>query len=200
MAKTEATKSKLQRCLPYLLLVGGFLGLLASFVLTVEKIKLLQDPTYVPSCNISPIISCGSVMSTDQASAFGIPNSLFGIAGFAAIVAIGVALLAGAKFMRWFWRYVQLGVLMGLFFVHWLFFQTVYTINSLCPYCVLVWIVMIPMFWFVTLYNLREGHISLPKRLNNFLQKHHTDILIAWFLVLMGLVLNHFWYYWKTLL
>jgi uncharacterized membrane protein len=198
--KNQAPQTKLQRFLPYLLLIGGLLGLLAAFVLTVDKIKILEDPSYVPSCNISPILSCGSVMVTDQASAFGVPNALFGIAGYAVIAAIGAAMLAGAKFKRWFWRWVGLGTLAGVLFVHWLFYQTVYNIGSLCPYCMVVWVVTIPLFWYVLLYNLREGNIAVPKRLNYFLQRHHGDILTVWFLILSGLILNHFWYYWKTLL
>ena len=35
--------------------------------------------------------------------------------------------------------------------------------------------------------------------LNKFIQKHHGDILITWYLIIIGLILNHFWFYWKTL-
>jgi uncharacterized membrane protein len=39
----------------------------------------------MPSCSINPILSCGSVMTTPEAEAFGIPNLLIGIAGFAVV-------------------------------------------------------------------------------------------------------------------
>lgn len=38
-----------------------------SITLTVEKIALLKDAAYVPSCSINPVLSCGSVMTTPQA-------------------------------------------------------------------------------------------------------------------------------------
>lgn len=37
----------------WLLLIGGLLGLAASAVLTFDKIRLLQNPGYRPSCNIN---------------------------------------------------------------------------------------------------------------------------------------------------
>ncbi|WP_208766910.1 vitamin K epoxide reductase family protein [Kitasatospora cineracea] len=46
----------------------------ASNTLTLEKIRLLESPRCVPSCNINPILSHGSVMRTGQASAFGFPT------------------------------------------------------------------------------------------------------------------------------
>src|SRR5689334_17486274 len=123
------------RSLPWILLIGGIIGLAASAVLTVEKLALLRDPAYVPSCSINPILSCGSVMTKPQAEVFGFPNSLLGIAGFAVVVTVAVALLAGATFRRWFWGGLQVGVTLGAVFVHWLMFQSLYRIQALCPYC-----------------------------------------------------------------
>lgn len=200
---TEVTKTKLQRYYPYLLVIGAAIGLLAAFILTVEKIELIKNPNFQPSCNISPLISCGSVMETAQASAFGFPNSLMGIIGFSIVITVGMALLAGATFKRWFWLGLQFGTILGLVFVHWLFYQSVYNIGALCPYCMVVWTVTIPVFWYTLLYNLRQGHITVRKRIQpavNFLQRHHGDILLVWYLVLIGLILNRFWYYWSSLI
>jgi uncharacterized membrane protein len=47
----------------------------------VEKVRMLEDPTRVPSCTIDPVLACGAVMNSDQAEAFGFPNPLLGIAG-----------------------------------------------------------------------------------------------------------------------
>ncbi|MEI8410760.1 MULTISPECIES: vitamin K epoxide reductase family protein [unclassified Kribbella] len=117
-----------------MLLLGGLIGLAASAVLTVEKIAILRDPAYVPSCSINPVLSCGSVMTRPQAEVFGFPNPLLGIAGFAVVATVGAALLAGATFRRWFWLGLQAGVTFGAGFVHWLIFQSLYRIGALCPY------------------------------------------------------------------
>ncbi|MGI9027674.1 MAG: vitamin K epoxide reductase family protein [Candidatus Saccharimonadales bacterium] len=201
--KAKTVRNTLDRALGYILAGGGIIGLIAAFVLTVEKIELIKDPGFQPSCNISPILSCGSVMATPQAEVFGFPNSLLGLVGFTALAVTGFAILAGASFKRWYWLGLQAGLLFAIGFIHWLFFQSVYRIGALCPYCMVVWSVVIPTFWYVTLYNFRNGHIVVPQRLKpicNFMQKHHADILFVWFLVIIGLILNHFWYYWKTLI
>jgi uncharacterized membrane protein len=193
----------LNNALPYLLVVGGAIGLLSSCVLIIEKIALLKNPTQALGCDINPIIACGSVINTPQASAFGFPNPILGVIGFSVVLAIGMAVLAGAKFKRWFWLGLQAGVIFGIVFVTWLQFQTIYRIGALCPYCMVVWSVMIPLFWYTTLYNLRNNYIIVPRRLaglKEFLIRHHGDIPAAWFLVIIGVILHRFWYYWQTLL
>jgi uncharacterized membrane protein len=191
------------RSLAWLLLTTGTLALTASITLILEKIRLLQDPSYTPSCNINPIISCGSVMRTPQASAFGFPNPLIGIAGFSAVVTIGVALLAGAAFRRWFWLGLQAAVLFGIVFVHWLIGQTLYDIGALCPYCVLVWTATIPLFWYITLHNTRRGVIPTPTSWRRGIQlatRYHCLVPLTWYAAIALLILNRFWYYWRTLL
>jgi uncharacterized membrane protein len=175
------------RVLPWLLLFGGLIGLAASAVLTVEKIAILRDPAYVPSCSINPVLSCGSVMTKPQAEAFGFPNPLLGIAGFAVVATVGAALLAGATFRRWFWLGLQAGVTFGAGFIHWLIFQSLYRIGALCPYCMVVWAVTIPIFWYVTLHNLRRRFTF------------HGVVLTLWFVLVLTLITEHFWSYWRTL-
>ncbi|MFG1625517.1 vitamin K epoxide reductase family protein [Kribbella sp. NPDC049227] len=183
--------------LPRLLLVGGALGLTAAVVLTVEKIALLRDPAYVPSCSINPILSCGSVMTTPQAEAFGVPNSLLGIAGFAIVTTVGAALMAGAAFHRWFWLGLQAGATFGVVFVHWLIFQSLYRIGALCPYCMAVWAVTIPIFWYVTLHNLNSARAH--REATAFLTRYHAVVVTLWSVLVLTLILERFWTYWRTL-
>ena len=203
VVKREKKQLTLPRTLPWILLIGGIIGALCAAILTVEKMELLKHPDKPLACDINPIVACGSVINTDQAAAFGFPNPFIGLVGFGMIIAIGAALLAGATFKRWFWIGLQVGVTFGIAFVTWLQFQSIARISALCPFCMVVWSVMIPMFWYTTLYNIHEGHIRLPKRLRStgeFLQRHHGDILVGWYLILIGIILHHFWYFWKTVL
>lgn len=187
----------------WLLVATGMLGLLAAFVLTIEKIKLLEDPGYVPTCSLNPVLSCGSVMKTWQASAFGFPNMTMGLAGYAAVVAVGAGLLAGARYRRWFWLLVQAGVTLGAGFIHWLVVESLYDIGALCPYCMAAWAATIPMFVHVTLHNLGTGVIPLPARGRRALDgvlEFRWLITVTWYLVIAMLVLTRFWSYWSTLL
>ncbi len=203
---TDTRELTLEHTWPWILTIGGALGLFASFMLTLDKIRLLMDPSFVPDCNLSPLISCGSVIKTTQASAFGFPNSFIGLAGFAVVMTLGVLLLSGLearKIKRWVWLGLEFGTIFGVAFVTWLQYQSIFVIKALCPYCMVVWAVTIPIFVYTTLYNLRVGFIPTPARLKRpaaFLERHHGDLLMLWFLIIIGVILNHFWYYWKTLI
>lgn len=181
----------------------GLVGFAAAFTLLVEKIALLEDPSYVPSCSINPILSCGSVMSTEQAEAFGFPNPIIGVAGFAVVTTAGMALLAGGRFQRWFWLGLQAGTTFGVVFIHWLMFQSLYRIDALCPYCMVVWAVTIPLFWYTTLHNAAAGHLRVPTRMRPVLERavaYHGAVLTGWFLLIAALIAERFWDYWSTLL
>lgn len=177
--------------------------MIASISLSVEVFNRLRDPGFVPICNLNPILSCTSVADSPQSEAFGFPNYFIGIAGYAALAGVGAALLAGAKFKRWFWQVLEAGLLLAMGFIVWLQFETLYSIGALCIFCMIVWAVTIPVFWYTTLFNLREGHIKTPQRLNTavlFAQRHHAEILLLWYLIIIALILERFWYYWSTLI
>lgn len=196
-------KQTLPQNIGVLLVVLGLIGFFAAADLSIEKVELLKNPDYQPTCNISPILSCGSVMVTPQAEAFGFPNQFIGIAGFAIVTTVGMAILAGARFKRWFWLGLQAGTVFGIGFVTWLQYQSIFNIGALCPWCMVVWAVVIPIFIYTTLYNLREKNIKLPKNWNKtvaFLQKNHANILVFWYLAIVLLILVEFWYYWSTLI
>ncbi|NLE80887.1 MAG: vitamin K epoxide reductase family protein [Rhodococcus sp.] len=181
------------RSLPWVLLIGGIVGLIASFVLTVEKFSVAADATYRPSCSINQVLDCGSVMSTEQASVFGFPNPLLGIAGFALVAATGAGLLAGARFTRWYWLALQIGVTAAVVFVHWLIVQSLYVIGALCPYCMIVWAVTFPIFWYVTLRNLHHGTFSRPVRADVVSAAgNHLVPVAVWFLAVTALVIYRF--------
>lgn len=169
----------------------------------MEVFNRLKDPKFVPICNLNPILSCTNVADSNQAHAFGIPNYFLGIAGYAAIATVGLAMLAGAKFKRWFWQVLQGGMTFAFLFMSWLQFETLYRIGALCLFCMVLWIFTWPLFWYTTLFNLRKGHIKLSKKLDGviaFVQRHHADILILWYVIIICLILTRFWYYWKTLI
>ncbi|MDP9867848.1 MULTISPECIES: vitamin K epoxide reductase family protein [Streptosporangium] len=202
-AAAVTSSSIITRSLPSVLTAGGGLGVLAAFALTVERLRLAADPAYVPTCSINPVLSCGSVMRTAQASVFGFPNPLLGVAAFSVVTTVGMALLAGARLRPWFWYGLQAGVLAGVVFVHWLIYQSLYVIGALCPHCMLVWIATIPVFWYVTLANLHAGRIRLPRgarRLAAGAIRYHTTVIMLWVLAIGGLILWRFWSYWITLL
>lgn len=204
MAAGEHFSTTIARRLPVIMIVAGIIGLLASFMLTYDKIQVLQNPAHDPLCNINPILSCGSVMKTEQASLLGVPNTIFGIMAFTALTTLGFVLLTRPKLPRWMWQLAQVFATGGAAFMLYLFFQGVYRIQAICPWCFVVWMITIPVFWYVTIYNLQHdifGKLTgRVKKAADFAARNHGNILIVFYLIIFGILLEHFWYYWKTLL
>jgi uncharacterized membrane protein len=176
-------------------LIAGLAGLAAAFTLTIEKIKLLENPAYVPSCSINPVLSCGSVMVTPQAAAFGFPNPLIGIAAFSVVVVSGVLAVAKVPLPRWYWAGLAVGTTLGVVFIHWLIYQSLYTIGALCPYCMVVWTVTIPLLVVV-------ASIAVPTTsgVARALHQWRWSLVALWFTGLILLILVRFWDYWSTLI
>ncbi|MGW9632232.1 vitamin K epoxide reductase family protein [Agromyces sp. NPDC055520] len=146
------------------LLIAGGLGLLAAFELSIEKVLSLSDSSYIPSCNVGVLVGCSTNLASWQGEILGFSNPFIGLMAWPVVLTIAVAILAGATFARWFWVAFNVGAAGALVFVGWLIYQSIYILDVLCPWCMLTWAVTIPMFWALTLYNLREGHIPASAR------------------------------------
>lgn len=190
--------SRLTAVLPWILIVAGIIGVIASVVITQDKFNLAANPHYQPICDLNPIISCGSVMKSAQSHVFGFANPYIGLIGFPVVVATGVAMLAGARFKRWWWLGMQTGLSLGLIFAYWLLFESVFRIRALCPWCLSVDVALTTAWWYVTLSNFYNGYLKLPARaksIGHFVKGHHLDILLLWFIVVIIFIVHHFWYY-----
>ncbi|MFI0927256.1 vitamin K epoxide reductase family protein [Streptomyces sp. NPDC021012] len=186
------------RAFSWLLVITGAAGLLAAWVITIDKFKLLEDPNFTPGCSLNPIVSCGNIMKSEQASAFGFPNPMLGLVTYAMVIAIGVGLLAGARYRRWYWLGLNAGTLFGVGFCTWLMYQSLYVIGSLCLWCCLAWVATIVMFWYVTSHNVRLGVIPAPGGLKTFFDEF-TWILPVLHIGIIGmLILTRWWDFWTS--
>ncbi|WP_420716059.1 vitamin K epoxide reductase family protein [Mycobacterium sp. 94-17] len=181
-------------------LIAGVVGLLASMTLTVEKIDILINPSYVPSCNINPILSCGSVMVTPQASLLGFPNPLLGLVGFTVVVVSGLLALAKVFLPQWYWVGLTAGLVVGAVFVHWLIFQSLYRIGALCPYCMVVWVVTMSLLVVVASIAARPSLQRGGSGVGLMLYHWRWSIAALWFTAVFLLIMVRFWDYWSTLL
>lgn len=159
MTPSDARRPRPALGLAVVLLVTGSIGWIGSAALLIERIRSLQNPGTALSCDISPFVSCGALFDRWQASLFGFPNPLLGVAGFVAPIAVAAGLLTGARFGSWYWRLFTLGVFSAWVFVTWLYTQSVYVIGVLCPYCMVVWAATIPMWWYLHAWGLKHGTI-----------------------------------------
>ena len=165
---TDAPDAKRPIGLAVTLIITGLIGWIAAFALTIEKFALLADPDASLGCDISVLVQCRANLESWQGSLFGFPNPILGITGWAAVIVVAVALLAGARFDRWFWVVFNLGVAGAMALVVFLIVTSIFVLGTLCPWCMVTWVVTIPTFLIVTLNNLRNGTIPLPPRLRAF--------------------------------
>jgi uncharacterized membrane protein len=172
----------------WILVLLGPVGLFGSVELLIQKINLLANPDYVLNCDINPVLSCGSVIITDQASAFGFPNPILGVIGFTAVIAFGVFLLVNFEPPNWMWIALQLGATLAMAFVIWLFIQSLYVIGALCPWCMVVWAVTIPIFWQVTVENIKNNVYGTRLSFLSWLIPLKSILVVATYLILIGLI------------
>lgn len=196
----RASRSRLATGLIQLL--GGIIGLVASFDLSYERVASLLDPGHVISCDFNPVLSCGTVMNTWQASVFGFPNPYIGLMAFPFVIFMGVLTLARVALPRWVNLTFNLGTLGGLVFISWLIIQTSFLIGVLCPWCMVVWAVVIPIFWFTTVDNLRTGAIGVGEdwrgAVDDLLRFHWIGLAVL-YLAVLAIIGMAFWDYWSTL-
>ncbi|HET8690314.1 MAG TPA: vitamin K epoxide reductase family protein [Candidatus Saccharimonadales bacterium] len=180
------------------LVIFSIFALIASFVLSFDEIKLLKNANTQLSCSVNLVVNCASVMKSSQASLVGdIPNPFWGIIGFTAALTLAVVLLSGIKLPRWMMNAMQVGFGLGWLFALWLFSQSVYVIQILCPWCLVVTASTSVLFLVMLRLNLLENNFGFNKRLDKSLhefigQKYDVMLTIAIIVILAALIFVKF--------
>ena len=177
-AQWFSKQDKRQKIAEISLLTGAGVGLLASFILSIETLVLAKTPNTVLGCDLNAVISCSSVAQHWSASLLGFPNSFIGLMALPVMVTIGVALLAGTKFPRWFMFAAQIGVSIGFIFALWMFYMSFVEIGMLCPWCLTLDVGMLLIFGGMTRYNILTGAIA-GKKLKKFVQNDYDIVLLV---------------------
>lgn len=189
-ATAPAEHDEESHALAWFMVVGGAIALLSAAILIVEKVHYLQDKAAgretALSCDFNAFVSCGGVINTPEASVFGFPNPLMGVVGWSVVVTLGVLLLAGVSFPRWVWAGLQLGVIFGIGLITWLQVQSIYDIGKLCPWCMVVWTIMIPTFVTVTARNLRT--FAPGAAVTRFLSNWTALVIVLWYVVVASAI------------
>ncbi|GLJ99833.1 hypothetical protein GCM10017594_30310 [Microbacterium terrae] len=149
------------------LVIAGVVGWWAAFQLTVEKFAALAEPGTGASCDFSLLVQCTKNLDSWQGSVFGFPNPILGLTGWMAPIVVGMALVAGARFARWFWWCFWAGIAFAFGFVVWLISQSIFDLGTLCPWCMVTWAVTIPTFYAVTVHLFRSGQVTASERVRS---------------------------------
>lgn len=172
------------------MLVSSVASLVASFVLSIDALRLAEDPNADLGCNINAVISCGTVANSWQSSLLGFPNAFLGLITEPVVITIAVASLARVRFPRWFMVAAQVVYTVGFVFAYWLFYEAMFDIGALCPWCLLVTFATTLVFFEMTYVNIRDDNLRLPRRvqaaMTSFIRSNlDLMVLVVWLLVLL---------------
>ncbi|NUT51001.1 MAG: vitamin K epoxide reductase family protein [Saccharothrix sp.] len=179
------------------MLFSSALSLIASFVLSVDAVKLAADPASDLSCDINQVISCGTVAASWQSHLLGFPNAFLGLVAEPVVITIAVASLGGVRFPRWFMAAAQVVYTIGLGLAYWLLYQSMFRIGALCPWCLLVTVSTTAVFATLTHVNIRDDNLFLPARVQAALAKAlradvDLAVVVIWLLTLaLAIVLTY---------
>jgi uncharacterized membrane protein len=146
------------------MLISSILGLTASLVLSIDAIRLAENPNADLSCNVSSTISCGTVGTSWQASLLGFPNAFLGLMFESVVIAFAIAGLGRVRFPRWYMLGVQGIYTIAIAFAYWLFFQAYFVIGAMCPWCLLITFTTLFVFTSMTRINILEGNFGPAAR------------------------------------
>ncbi len=173
-----------------LMLLAGFLGLVASLVLSLDALVLAANPQAELQCTINSVFDCAAVANSAQSKVLGIPNAFLGLMLQPAIVAIAVAKLGGARMPRWYMAAFNALMLVAILHAHWLLFQSTFVIKALCLWCLTLLVCTVLVFVLLTRWNLLEGNLSVRgdgERGRAFVLGGWSEIaLIAWFAIIIA--------------
>ena len=178
------------------MLLSACLSLLASFVLSVDAIDLARDPGAQLACNINAAISCGTVGVSWQAHLLGFPNAFLGMVAEPVVITIAVASLAKVRFPRGFMLAAQIVYTIGVVFAYWLFFEAMFVIGALCPWCLLITLSTTLVFSSLTHVNLRDNNLFLSERAHQrataaLRMGLDALIVVLWLAAIVVLVFTH---------
>lgn len=120
--------------------IGACIGIVTSFMLTVDSLILAATPKTQLGCDISGKLSCSSVAASWQANIIPlwghhVPNAVFGIALFGIMAGFLFSLVLGFRpnrVIRWL---LGIGTGGAVIFAGWLLIASVFSIKVLCPVC-----------------------------------------------------------------
>jgi len=179
---------------PKILTIASAVALVASFWQSVERFNLLKNPNTPLSCDINPVIDCGSVLGHRLAALFGFPNAFIGMVMFAMLFMAGLGLWTGSKLSSGFRNIVMILSTIAVAFSVWFFYVSLYIIGKACIFCLVIWPASVLLFWYGLLYwlNNREKSSKWQTKILRLGAKNHLAVLVLIYAIMILLFLFRF--------
>ena len=175
--------------------VGSAVGLVASFIQTIERISYADQPLKALTCDINSVFSCSSVFDGWQSSFFGFSNSIMSLAFFAVVFGVSISGVTGSlinKYLRYVMHFFSV---FFLAFGAWYLYQTVYAIGALCIFCIFIYTGVILLNWAFLRININD--LAKSPQLNvkaHKLMANGTDtfLWVLWALIMFIVLANKY--------
>ncbi len=182
----------ISRIWAWVLTLGGAAGMIAMTWQASERIAMLKNPGAILNCNLNPIIDCGTVLGNKLSALFGFPNAFIGMIVFAMLALSGLFMLVGTKPNKAYRNIVMILSTILLGFSVWFFSVSLYIINKICIFCVVGWVVSIPIF----IYSFANWAVAAKnkslQKAGSFVQKNHINIIVVAYAVMLAMYLLKF--------
>lgn len=179
-----------------IILLTATLGLFASTMLVLAELEYVKNPSASLMCDVNPLIGCSTWFALWQGHLlFGVPNAVWGVMFFAGILALGLVLVLGGRIHRLLWQGAMVGASAGIVWVVWFAYQS-YAKGSLCPYCILVWLVTIPLFYTLLARSAQAGHLGQSATSAGSALVRNRWVALA--LIYLGLVVFTVVWFWNS--
>ncbi|MDQ5885264.1 MAG: hypothetical protein QG645_427 [Patescibacteria group bacterium] len=175
--------------------VGSAIGLIASFIQTIERISYADQPLKALTCDINSIFSCSSVFDGWQSSFFGFSNSIMSLTFFAVVFGVSISGATGSiinKYLRYVMHFFSVFFLaFGAWYLH----QTVYAIGALCIFCIFIYSGVILLNWAFLRININD--LVKSPQLNTKFHKlmvsgADTFLWVLWALIMFIVLANQY--------
>jgi uncharacterized membrane protein len=184
---------KNKKLLASVIIIFGLTGFIASFMLTLNKISYLENPDFVPSCNVNPWLDCGIVMKSTWASLFGFPNMIIGLATYPLAVLTGLVVLLNEKNNKWLIRGCLSLALLGLLVNVLLMYTSSFVIGAVCLWCILSITSTTNITFALASYALGTSKLNEGSFLQKYYQNwHFLTLVIFYFAIALMVMLGYF--------
>lgn len=179
-----------------IVLLTSAIALAVSFILSAETLQLARHPHQSLACDVNSVLSCSTVAESWQSEIikFGglsYPNAFFGIAAESVFLVLAVLGLANVSVPRWFATATWFGSLAAIAYSYWLTTQSLFVINALCPWCLLLMFATTVQFMSFSHATVTVQRIPRnPGVLKTYYRLHYDLMLdVVWIIALVAVIL-----------
>jgi uncharacterized membrane protein/protein-disulfide isomerase len=163
-------------------LICVLIGLAASVAAVYVHYQLATAPGYESFCDVNATFSCTQAYQSEYGRLAGAPVSILGAGYFAALL----ALLTVGRRLEALASYLLVAAVIGLAFVVYLAWATVFVLGTLCPLCLVTYAAVVGLF-FIAGAASSIPMIDVPDRLSRDLRRLvATPMALAVAVVVIG--------------